>query len=326
VRRIAKMAGRALTAGAVLRAALGVVLVCCGQALAQPAAENKPLPGIKKLLGIGLSLKQDRAGLEEGYVAALPEAAKAVDGVLLCVWSHYEVPDAPHHPLVRRMLKVCKEHDLEVYWGRRLWVSYPSGSSRPQQRADLFSSAYYAEYLTRLAAEANQIGAAGTWVYGEPHGKSIFEGAGLKRGSLADEDSQRIVGAIERATTLAPQADMVYPAGSANPKHYSFALRRLGKQFLHAKTYRVTDPARVNIKPPPGQKIQLDWWGTWITVHPSDAPPGQRPLTIEEWLAIDWDAVARRFPEITQGGVCIYAKWDEKQEVMQALGRAAAAR
>lgn len=319
-------AGRAPIAGALLRVAFGVGLVGYGPALAQSAPESKPLPGIKKLLCIGLSLEQNQRDLEEGYLAALPQAAKAVDGVLLCVWSYYEVPNAPQHPLVRRALSICQEHNLAVYWGRHLWVDYPSHSSRPQQREDLFSSAYYAEYLTRLATEANQIGAAGTWVYGEPHGESILATDQFKSASLADEDLRRIAGAIEQATKLAPQATLVYPVGSSNPKHYSFALRPLGRQFLHAKTYRVTDPARTGVNPPSGQAIQLDWWGTWLTVHPSDEPRGQRPLTIEEWLAIDWDAVAKQFPEFTRGGVWIYAKWDEQQEVMEALGRAAAPR
>ncbi len=308
------------TVWALLAALVGGV----GTALASPpaAAKKKPLPGIKKLLHISLTLRRENAAREARYIQALPQAAKAIDGILLAVPSYHEEPNAAEDPQVKRFLAACKANQLEVYWGRRLWVTWTNLSHHQQEADDLFSSGYYEAFLKRLNAEGQKIGAAGTCAYCEPHGGSPFNSKAFRQNFDAAEQG-RVREAIRSARQSAEPATLVYPAGSGNPKHYSYALRQLGRQYLHHKTYKVVDPKKAAIRPPGDQRVQLDWWGTWVTTKPKWAALGKRPMTVEEWLAIDFDKVAKRFPENRQGGVWLYAKASEMIEVMEALGQAA---
>ena len=74
--------------------------------------------------------------------------------------------------------------------------------------------------------------------------------------------------------------------------------------------------------------MHLHWWGTWLIAnsdHKShdattkDRRPG--PLTVEEFLALDWNAIRVRYPELK--GAWIYADKKSFKEVMIQLGQAA---
>ena len=284
------------------------------------AEADKPFPGTKKLFYISFHLRHDTAAIERGYIEALPSVARAVDGILLFVPSYYEAPEAPSHPHVQRTLELCRELGLELYWGRGLWVSWPKGTSYVQQREDVFSAAYYAAYLTRLDAEAKRLQAAGTFVYGEPHGDSILEEQWFKRTGVTDQERERIHQAIAAAVRVAPRATMAYPGGGRNPEHFAFALRPLGGQFLYHQSYRVKRPEFLSIKPPEGEQVQLHWWGIWLTMDPA-SPPGKGAFTVDEWLRFDLAGAVRRFPEMQQGGLWLYVESPERREVMLELGK-----
>lgn len=284
------------------------------------ASAQKPFPGTKKLFYIAFPLRSDTVSYERGCLEALPGVARALDGILLSIPSYHEAPEAPAHPHVQRALQLCREHGLEVYWGRHLWVSWPERSSFVQQREDVFSAAYYATYLTRLDAEAKRLGVAGTFAYGEPHGKSIFRDQWFKRTGFTNEERRRIQDAIKAAVRVAPRATMAYPAGGGSPEHFGYTLRLLGERFLFHKTYRARNADSVKIRPPAGVQPQLHWWGSWLTMD-SGAEPGKGALTVDDWLRLDLAGNTRRYPELQEGGLWIYVDASERKEVMLELGK-----
>ena len=308
---------------------LGVVLgsLWCPSVVAQSesAARAKLHPGYRKLFFVSLSLRASNAQNEEDLLVALGELARAVDGILLCVPSYYEFPDAPSHPLVQRFVAACKLHGLDVYWGRFLWVTWDGYTKYAQQRDDVFNPAYYAAYLSRLHVEAQMLGAAGTIAYGEPHGDSIYKETWFKRTGFTPEERSRVEAAIAEALRYAPQTTLVYPASWSSTKHFGRALRPLGRQYLHHQTYTVANIDKLPGVMPDGGPVQLDWLGSWITLEPGDNPPGKRPLTVEEWCALDIKQAVAQYPELRHGGLWIYvdSAGGERARVMYALGAAA---
>lgn len=284
-------------------------------------------PKDKKLFYVSLSLRESNAQAEEDVLVALGEVARAVDGILLCVPSYHEFPDAASHPLVQRFAQACDVHNLHVYWGRHLWVTWKKHAQYEQEVEDVFSPAYYAAYLSRLHVEAKMLDAVGTMAYGEPQGDSIYATEWFKRAGFTPEEEQAVVhSAIAEALQVAPRADLVYPCGGSSPGHYGYRLRRLGAAYLHSKTYQMADAAQeVAAHPPDGTPLQLDWWGSHLTTDPGTTPAGKRPLTVAEWCALDINKAVERYPELAQGGLWIYANAAERADVMRALGEAARA-
>jgi len=272
---------------------------------------------------VSLTLRDEIAELEEDVLRALGEASRAMDGILLVVPSYYEAPDASRHPLVQSIIQACDIYGLGVYWGRKLWVAWPTLSGYQQRADDVYSAAYYATCLSRVHAEAESLGAVGTWIDCEPYGKSRYRDNWFKRTGFASWQAERVQAAIEEALCVAPRVDLAYPAGSLNPNHFCYALRHLGEQFLQSKTYKAVNAEALPVHPPAGVPLQLDWWGSWLTTSPSAAPPGKRPLTVEEWCALDIDVAVAKYPELGSGGLWIYVAASERADVMRELGKAA---
>lgn len=266
------------------------------------------------LLYVGLSLLPQAEEWERSWVNALGVAASGIDGILLALPSWQEAPDALQHELVKDALEQCRRHELDVYLGRDLWIRWKGHSPYQQQRDDAVSAAYYASYLSRLDGEARAIGAKGTFAECEPYGDTIFK-PWFKQDGFSAAEFNRVLTAIGKARSVAPAATMAYPAGGQHSNHYSWALRYLGKESLHSKTYQVRAPYAVNAAPPMFYPLQLNWWGSWLKAA---GPAGSGPLTVAEFRLMDWDAVRAQHPEFK--GVWIYMSDKDRKQVMEQLG------
>jgi hypothetical protein len=274
-----------------------------------PVAQQ-PLP---VLLYLGLSLLDDLEEQERSWVEALPSAAGGIDGVLLALPSWQEVPDALNHELAHDARVLCRRHGLDVYHGRDLWIRWQPRSTYTQQRGDVFSVAYYVAYLSRLDAEATAIGAKGTFAECEPYGGTIFKPWFKSDGFTPDEFVQ-VLKAIGEARAVAPPTTLAYPAGGREPEHYSYALRYLGNQFLHSKTFEARFFGQLNATPPMFYPLQVNWWGSWLK---ATGEPGSGPLTVGEFRSLDWSAIRAEFPELQ--GAWIYTGSSDRVLVMHQL-------
>ena len=262
---------------------------------------------------IGFSLLPQDAAREAGWLQAYAEAGKYVDAVLLKLPSWQEAPDALDHELVKKTIDICRAHDIDLYLGRNLWITWKVKSSYQQQLEDVYDPAYYTAYLSRIHAEAKAIGAVGTFVDCEPYGDTIFK-PWFKPDGFTPGERLRVLEAIRAATQKVPPVDLAYPAGGMMPNHYSWATRYLGREFLHSKPYRVRHVEDLRATPPPGMPLQLDWWGTWLGIE--QVPNG--PLTLAEFEALDWAAIKTVHPEVK--GAWVMAAAGDRLDVMYRLG------
>lgn len=269
------------------------------------------------LFFLGLSLLERFREREEAWVEALPGLVGKVDGILLVVPSWQEAPDALCNNLVRRIATTCSltGNSVNVYWGRRLWITWANLADYPQHKWDVYDPAYYAAFLSRLAAEAKAIGALGTFAECEPYGDKLHT-EWFKRDGFGSWNRRKVLKAIQAAKRVAPAATMAYPAGSMDPRHYSWPMRNLGKEFLHSKTYKVQDPAQVRLNPPSGYAVNMDWWGSWVTTT-GDGKTG--PLTVEQYQDLSWDDIRMLYNYPGLKGSWIFTAVDDRLAVMQVL-------
>jgi hypothetical protein len=264
------------------------------------------------MLFIGLNLLEDLREQEDGIVEAIGSLNGSVTWILLNLPAWQQAPDALCHPLVELALVECRRARIGVNLGRDLWPRW-GGAAFDHRPFDVYNSAYYAAYLSRLDAEARAIGAAGTWAYCEPHGNSSYKETFKKYGfGLGRRLVQR---AIARALRVAPPVTFAYPAGGRDAKHYSWTMRRLGKQFLHRKTDQLRRPEDLRMTPPGGERAQVDWWGSWLTTVDGG---GFGPLLVREQRNLNWHAIQAAFPECQ--GYWLHAAASELAEVMRELG------
>jgi hypothetical protein len=271
---------------------------------------------MKTLLFISLTLRDSHEELERSWLKAYAEVAKNVDGILLITPSIYEEPDAVHHQLVQDTLTACKLANLDVYWGRRSWVMWQSLITVPgfyQSPDDIFRPEYYAQLFGRINAEAKFINAKGSVIEAEPYGDCIFK---EKLKVLTSEERQWMISAIGAAKRVGGGATMAYPASAYYKTNYPWITRLMGEEYLHHKTYNLIE-APPNVNPPNGVNISLHWWGSWLVPEQSTEPM-PHPLTVEEWLAIDWDAIKAMYPELK--GCWIYVEREKMLDVMYQLG------
>lgn len=313
------------------------------------AASAVPHPNVKKLFFLSMALDDDHAEIENEWIAALAGATRVLDGVLLCTLSHLERENAHTHERVSRVIDVCAKAKppLEVYWGRRLWVTWHAETR--QKFEDYRDPAYYRECLESINVEAgelvNRFGdevVAGTCLDTEPYGHSIYAVSDeqhpfFKRTGFTPSERCEVLGAIGEALKMAPRASMALPAGGQYPTHFAWTLRELGEEYLHEKTYKVVTPDKLNVCPPyecppptpdkPGEQepVMLNWWGTWLTddVNVDPQTLGRRAMTVDEWADLDFAAVARAFRKDFCGN-WLYSMSSERANVLRALGGAGA--
>jgi hypothetical protein len=255
--------------------------------------------------------------LEEAWITALPQAANAIDGVVLKVWSMYERPDAPEHPHVQQVRDICSHLNLEFYWCRRLWVTWPTQSSRQQEYDDYLDSAYYAECLANLKAEAEALAATGTCIETEPYGQCIYK-KGDWRHSFDAERRHKVLAIIDEGVAGIGRATIACPAGASSPEGYGYTMRTLGDSYKHHKTYRLRGIDSVDdipATPPEGCPLSLHWWGTWL--HSGEST-GSGPLSLTEWQAIQWPRIRSLAPELQ--GNWLYAPRNDCEAVLLMLG------
>ncbi|MHC4511424.1 MAG: hypothetical protein ACYTAO_21150 [Planctomycetota bacterium] len=267
------------------------------------------------LLNVGLTLREEYNERERSWLGLYQHVPKFANGVLLALPSWQEVPNVLNDRLVEETLDQCVSHGLDVYFGRDLWIRWKGRTTWKQKINDVFDPAYYAAYLSRLAAEAKAIGAKGTFAECEPYGNTIFK-PWFKKDGFSEQEFWRVLAAITEARQVAPATTMAYPAGAQHPNHYSWPLRYLGNQFLHHKTYQLLE-FKVNATPPNGFPLQMNWWGTWIAER---VYPGEKPLTVAEYQALDWGAIRQAHPDMI--GNWIYIAAEEWLQVVQQLGEA----
>lgn len=270
------------------------------------------------LFFLSLTLQDDLREQEEATVAAIEWLRGSVTGILLGLPSWQQEPGALHHQLVVDARMACHAAGIDIYHGRDLFSRW-GPTAEIQRRSDVFNPAYYAAYLRGLGAEARAIGAAGTFAYCEPHGDSPFQ-EWFKKTGFSRLDRWRVKGAIERALRVAPPTTLAYPAGGKQSSQFGWMLRRLGEQNLHHKPFKLRNPSRLHMTPPRRERIELDWWGSWLTTVDGG---GFGPLLVREWRNLDFHAIQAAYPECR--GFWVYAArgedGNERAQVMVEMGR-----
>ncbi len=208
---------------------------------------------------------------------------------------------------------MCRANGIDLYLGRNPWITWKKHSPHKQQRDDVYNPAYYTTYLSRIRAGARAIGAIGTFEDCEPYGDTIYKPWFKKDGSK-NEERARVLRAIRYATAKVPPIDFAYPAGGIQPNHYSWPMRYLGKEFLHSKPFKVRKREKLRAAPPPGMPLQLDWWGTWLGVEQTAGGP----LTVEEFLALDWPVIKTAHPELK--GAWLFVRSEQRRQILHRLG------
>ena len=252
---------------------------------------------MKRYIYLHLSLLDHNYDFELRKIAALPDLRGVVEGVLVSTLSMYEQPNAPSHPLVRMLVETCQACTFRLCWGRNLWINWPGlNSARKQSKSDVVDAAYYAACLSNLQREAKALGAMGTLIYTEPHAESPYclpQSTWFKEEGFDGVQMRSVKVAIALARRAADHgADYVYPVGVPQSKaarsDYGLAMRGLGRLKLHHTTYGRTKPPNTDLE----HCVQLDAWGTWLTLEPTD-----HTLTIAQWQALDWEAIQAQYPE-----------------------------
>lgn len=261
----------------------------------------------QRLLRLGLGLRKPDAEMEAAWVRALPGAFKDCDELLLAVPSYWEAPNASEHELVQSVIDICRGHAVKVDWGRRLFVTWDVDTSRPQAPGDWCDPAYYAVTLARIKEEAKSIG-ADSFINCEPHGDKT-ETEWFKKPGFTPDQRERVEDAVRQAISLTGKVDYAYPAGSANPKHFSWPMHCMGIEGLQSKTYEVMNPDSVQITPPEGYAREVVWWGVLL---------GGSGLTVQQYRALDWPAIKVAWPECKGFWLMPHPKY--RLKLLQALG------
>lgn len=274
----------------------------------------------RTLLQFELTLLPQKEEFEAACLDALETLNGAVDAILLSLPSWQEAPKALSHPLVVEALARCARLGIDVILGRDVWIRWETlakANGWKQQPGDVFDRAYYVAYLSRLAAEAEAMGAEGMFAQCEPHGDKTFT-AEFKAHGFTDPERRRVVSAILLACDMVPGATIAKPVGSSNPDHYGYATGHIAREHLCTKfdyCHSLSDLLKI-VNVPPRYPLMLNWLRTALTsVH--NANPGDR-LNVPEWNHIDWAEIKRGRPEFL--GRVVKAEEPDMVAVMQELG------
>ena len=275
----------------------------------------------RTLLYFPLTLLPQKAEHEATCIKALASLNGAVDGILLALSSWQEVPLALSHPLVIEVLARCARYGITVHLGRDLWIRWKDRAIESEWRQgqdDVFNSAYYAAYLSRLAAEATAIGAHGTFAECEPQGDTVFK-PWFKSTGFSPEAHFKVVKAIALARQVSPGATLVRPVGSHSASHYSYALQNLGDQQMNRKSYECHGVRHLRAISTLNRPLVVHWWGAWLTTD-HHVWSDNNPLTVAEMNGMAWDVIQHEYPECQ--GRWFHVEQDDMIEVMGQLGRA----
>ncbi len=264
-----------------------------------------------RLLYVQLKLRENTIREDVEIGNALRYAKGIVTHVILVVPSWQERPNAANNPIVRRAMATCRAMHLGVFWGRWLWVGWPSHEFEEllPGPASHFDATYYAAAISTLRAEARLLGAVGTFLDAEPYGDSAQKPT-LKFKHLTAEDRQAISAAVRDAVQYAGPVDLIYPASSNLSTHYSWPLEGLARFRCDAKPfYQRKSSGQIVARPPTGYEHKLHFWGSFVTTPASRQIGGATStswtLTIDEAKALDLDIIRERFSECR--GLWVYS-------------------
>ena len=236
--------------------------------------------------------------------------------VLLNVTSWQKSPDAVDNPLVRHAVNLCKSAEVEVVWGRWLWVAW----SYDQQRyANAHTDpAFYANALARVKEETKRLGAYGSLLDVEAYGASPQKTA-IKRRDLRDTEREIIEGAVARAVAAAGRVDFIFPTASTRPGSFVWPLTGLGVNRCDPKSYYSTAPGyKVNARHPTSHVHRIHLWGSHV--KPASSAESDRRLTPDQVKAIDLDVVRESYPECI--GQWVYVPPGDLSETLKTWGPA----
>lgn len=268
--------------------------------------------------------------MQDGWLGAIQEVSRALDGVIVCPWAVDEDPDAWERPYMVELVGAIRTHGMELANGRDML---------PRKRDDLLGSlavgdpVFYTRALATLEAERKRLGCEMSWLSSEPYdvddtGRRFFSdpSSGWKRNGHTPADARRIAHAIAGISSYLPRATVIEPGWTSyRPKgkeHYGHAFRDLGSIAAIRDTYRLRDPAALEVPDPDAVKCL----GFWVDPDPTApafvAKYGPGVLSCEEYMALDWDAFLARFRHL--GITWVYTEANRKREVMLRLGELAA--
>ncbi len=264
-------------------------------------------PDIRALY-VQLRLRQDTIADDIAVVNSLRDA-DWFNAAMIVAPSWLERPDAPNNPIVRRAMATCRAEGLAVYWGRWLWVGWPSHVNERllPGPASHFDAAYYAAAIATINAEGRMLGADATFFDAEPYGDSVQKGA-IKRAKLTPAQQLLIADAIEDAVRYAGPVGLIYPTSSMRSSHYAWPITGLGQLRCDHKSFYTREPGRLVVRPPTGHDHRLHLWGAFATPNSRQigGPESKSwTLTPAEVKALDVDAIRAFYPECV--GMWVYS-------------------
>lgn len=268
--------------------------------------------------------------MQDGWLAAIAEASKAFDGVIVCPWACDEDLNAWDRPYMVKLVSAIRTHGLELVNGRDLFPRKDDSLLGFLAPGD---PVFYTRALATLEAERKRLGCEMSWLSSEPYdvddtGRRFFtdEHNGWKRTGFTSADVRRVRHAIAGVSSYVPRATVIEPGWTSyRPKgvdHYGHAFRDLGKIAAIRDTYRLRNPAELVVPDPDAVRCL----GFWVDPDPTApdfvAKYGEGVLSCEEYMALDWDAWEDRFRhlEITW----VYTEAARKRAAMLRLGELAA--
>lgn len=270
---------------------------------------------------------------QDGWLAAIAEVSKAIDGIIVCPWACDEDLNAWDRPFMVKLVGAIGTHGLELINGRDLF---------PRKDDELLGflapgdPTFYTRALATLEAERKRLGCDMSWLSSEPYdrddtGRRFFtdKGNGWKRTGFTSADLRRVRHAIAGVSSYVPQATIIEPGWTSyRPKgreHYGSAFLGLGRIQAYRDTYRKRLPQEFQVPDPNGVKC----CGFWVDPEPTApefvAEHGEGVLSCEEYMeyVVDKEAVWRiLFPNLSITWVYTLAK--HKRAVMLKLGELAA--
>ncbi|MEE9598023.1 MAG: hypothetical protein V3V96_14715 [Acidiferrobacterales bacterium] len=229
---------------------------------------------------------------QDGWLAAIAEASKAIDGVIVCPWACDEDLNAWDRPYMRTLVSTIRTHGMELVNGRDLFPRKDDGLLGFLAPGD---PVFYTRALATLEAERRRLGCDISWLSSEPYdvddtGRRFFSDKinGWKRNGHTPADARRIRHAIAGVSSHVPRATVIEPGPTAyRPKgkeHYGHAFLDLGLIGAYRDTYRARKPEDLNVPDPDA----VQCCGSWVSINPTDpafvGKYGEGVLSCEEYM------------------------------------------